>query len=50
MKNSEIIADKAHPYSLEVISHIGETRSHTILRHCFGVLKTRLSAKLKTEY
>ena len=24
MKNSEIIADKAHPYSLEVISHIGE--------------------------
>lgn len=24
MKNSEIIADKVHPYSLEVISHIGE--------------------------
>ena len=33
MKNSEIIADKVHPYSLEVISHIGENTFVIVLEY-----------------
>lgn len=50
MKNSEIIADKAHPYSLEVISHIGENTFTYDPSSLSWSIEDPTVCKLKTEY